>query len=74
MKYKLNQVIYYMRENRIHSAKIRTRMMVENSFDGWKDSWQHFGESGIKYVTCHGVITESEAFASKKELVESYYD
>ena len=60
MKYELKQTIYYLRENRIHSASVCTRM-----------NWQKFGVSGIKYVTCHGVVDESEAYASKEELRDS---
>jgi hypothetical protein len=77
MKYELKQTIYYLRENRMHSASVCTRMNVENVFDDWcctdeqKEAWQKFGVSGIKYVTCHGVVDESEAYASKEELRDS---
>jgi len=77
MKFELGQTIYYLIDNRLHSAPVETRMQVENAHDDWahtdeqKNAWQHFGESGVFYVTCHGPIVEERCFASKAELAES---
>ncbi len=78
MKYELGQVIYYILDNRVHSAPVGSRMTVENSHDDWahtsaqKESWTPFGESRIVYATCHNnSLTEEECFASKEELLAS---
>jgi hypothetical protein len=77
MKFELDQLIYYFRNNKIHSAPVLCRVCVENLHDDWahteqqKYTWQHFGPSGVRYYTCHGEIAESAAFGSKQELIDS---
>ncbi len=75
MKFDLNQVIYYMRENKPHSAPVFARMKVENAYPDWvcneaqRRLFTPFGESGVFYATCHGIVLESEAYASKEEML-----
>jgi hypothetical protein len=77
MKYKLHQIIYYMRDNRPHSAPILSRVCVENGREIWPANevqegfFARFGKAGVTYATCHGEIAESAAFASKEELLNS---
>lgn len=78
MKFALNQTIFYLRDNRVHSAPVMARHLVENSKpDGFSCTseqdklYKPFGEAGISYSTCHGIIEETEAFASRRELAES---
>lgn len=77
MKYELEQTIFYIMDNVVHSAPVLSRMCVENAHDEWisneeqKDAFAPFGFSGIKYSTCHGTIEEKHAFSSVDELLES---
>ncbi len=78
-KFKNGDTIFYMgvhnEQGVVMSGKVWTVAAIENEHDDWactkeqKDSWQHFGPSGIFYVTCHGVIPEEKAFATKEELL-----
>ncbi len=75
-KFELEQTIYYIRENRIHSAPVLARMIVENSKEQWAHTYEQkllftpFGDSCETYSTCHGLIPAKEAFASKQDLVD----
>lgn len=74
MKYELDQLIYYLRDNKVHGAPVLARMKVENLHSDWactnaqKQVFTPFGEAGVFYGTCHGIIKEEDAYASKKEL------
>ena len=70
MKYNLGQEIWYMMDNKAHSAMVLSRSMVENK-GGELPVHKQFGEAGIRYATVHGIISESGAFASKQELLNS---
>jgi len=76
MKFKLNQTIHYLLENRPHSAPVMSRMTVDNAHDDWastdeqKEAFTPFGESRVVYGTCHGLIEEQDAFESKRALAE----
>lgn len=76
-KFELNQTIFYMRENRVHSAPVQSRIKVENAHDDWDSRpeqvqlYNQFGKQRTLYNTCHGVITEHEAYASKEELLKT---
>lgn len=76
-KFYLGQEVWYMQENKVCQGTVWTKCVIANSHDSWactkqqKESWQFFGESGISYVTCHGVFKEEEVFASKEELLKS---
>lgn len=76
-KFKLGQEVFYMCDNRVHSTKVTSRMIVENSHESWastetqKNSWMPFGKTGVMYASCHGRWMESEIFATKAELLAS---
>lgn len=73
----LNQTIFYMIDNKIHSALITSKAIVENEHDSWDNtpeqrvSWQPFGKSGVYYTTCHGTFNSDKVFGSKEELTQS---
>ena len=73
-KFNLEQLVFYLVDNRIHSAPITSRMVVENSHDDWactneqKAAWQPFGPSAVKYATCHGTFGENQIFESREAL------
>jgi hypothetical protein len=73
MKYELNQVIYYVRDNKVHSAPVLSRMQVENlhkaSTPEQKAIFTPFGENDVFYGTCHGVFDEAEVFPSRDALI-----
>jgi hypothetical protein len=77
MNYQLNQVIHYMRDNKPHGAPVLARMQVENLREDWactqeqRNLFTPFGPAGVYYATCHGLVHEREAFASKAEMLES---
>ena len=77
MKYHLDQLIWYMMDNQVHSAPVLSRMQVENLHDGWahaeeqKETWQAFGPSGRSYTTAHGTINEEDAAGTKQELLDT---
>lgn len=77
MKYALEQTIFYIGDNKVRSAPILSRMVVENLHDDWssnadqKELWLPFGSAKIVYNTCHGEVLESKAFASKEDLLNS---
>lgn len=74
MKFKLDQLIHYMRNNMPHSAPVLARMKVENLHEDWVCTKEQaklfapFGASMIAYGTCHGIVREDEAYASKEEM------
>jgi hypothetical protein len=76
-KYNLDQIIYYMADNRVHSAPVLSRMYVDNLHPDWtstpeqRDLFTAFGATNIMYATCHGTISETLAFASAQDLVNS---
>ncbi len=76
-KFELDQTVFYLVDNSVRSAKISSRVVVENSHDAWastkeqKQSWQPFGPSEIRYATCHGILPQGKIFATKEELAAS---
>ena len=72
-KFQLGQLVWYLRDNKVHSAKVLARLCSESEKDNSaSDSpWMAFGRTRVEYSTCHGVINESQCFASKQELLES---
>lgn len=75
--FELGQTIYYIREDRIHSAPVLARMCVENEHDDWasteaqKALFTPFGPSDVIYATCHGLISNRHAFGSRQDLIDS---
>ena len=76
-KYALGQIIFYMKDNKVHAAEVVSRKVVENLHDDWASNdeqkmvWQHFGVSCIVYKTVHGKYYEDEVFASREDLLEA---
>ncbi len=76
-KFDLEQTIYYIRNDRIHSAPVLARIIVENAKEDWactdaqKELFTPFGKGREAYATCHGFVPVEEAFASKQDLVDS---
>lgn len=79
MKYKLDQVIYYMRDNKPHSAPILAVKEVQNARPNFactkeqKEIFTPFGEAGIFYATCHGVVKEQDAYPSMAHMARAIY-
>ena len=76
MKYSLKQVVFCLQDNKVKSAQVLSRMVVENCHSTahtkeQKEILQPFGESVVKYSTCHGVFDENDLFADKQSLLES---
>lgn len=75
--FELGQTIYYVRNDRIHSAPVQARMIVENAHGDWactdaqKSLFTPFGHAGEVYATCHGLVPYVEAFGSRQELIDS---
>ena len=76
-KYKLGEVVYYMIDNIAHDAPILSIMIVQNAYedlastDVLKDIFTPFGMSRVVYATCHGLINESDCYATLSELKRS---
>jgi len=68
-KFELKDLVYYMKENKVHSAPVRVRMYIDCT------SSVHLalsdGVEGVRYKTCHGIYTEENLFHSKEELLAS---
>jgi hypothetical protein len=77
MKFELGQVIFYMMDNKVHSAPVLSRKCVENAHDDWisnegqRKTFTPFGQSGNTYSTCHGEISEDDAYESKEQMMHS---
>ena len=79
-KNKIGQIVYYLKDNKIHSAPVLSRMIVENDSDFMvhtdeqKKFFNRFGKNREKYATCHGEFFENQLFISKEEVVNSLID
>ena len=73
-KFELDQTVYYIKDNRLHSAPIMSRMVVENLKPTWNstkeqvDFYQRFGPCRVVYATVHGTYDESSLFESPEAL------
>lgn len=76
-KYNLDQVVFFISNNKIASAPILACMCVENLHEDWastdaqKKTWTPFGLQGNYYATVHGVFLESKLFTSKEDLINN---
>jgi hypothetical protein len=71
-KFKLMDKIFYLRNNKVHSAPVLARRFVDTQNPtSNSEIYERFGEPNISYSTCHGIVPESEAFASKEDLLAS---
>lgn len=75
-KYEIGQLVYYMKNNLVHSARILSRVHRENSgIDAvtatQKELFQRFGPNCTAYSTCHGEFQEKDVFPTKEDLFKS---
>lgn len=74
MKFELEQTVYYLLENKLHSACVLARHRVENAKEDYACTKQQaelftpFGPGGTYYATCHGQFREEQVFGTKEEL------
>lgn len=72
-KYNLNDLVHYQKSGKYHSARILSRMCVENVHDNWsttaaqRAAFQKFGRARIVYATIHGEFSEPELFPTAEE-------
>jgi len=75
-KFELGDIIYYLRDNKICSAGVVSRMRIENAHPDWnvtieqQKTFQMFGSDREVYATCHGIIFAEKAFGSARDLAE----
>lgn len=75
--YDLDQIVFYLKDNIVHSAPILSSMCVENirvenvCTKEQEDFYFSFGKNKVQYATCHGTFDESELFESRESL--AYY-
>jgi hypothetical protein len=73
-KYSIGQMVFYLLDNKLHSAPILSIKEVKNddsihiSTREQRQTFQIFGPSGVEYATTHGVIAEKFLFTSKADL------
>ena len=65
-KYELEQKVFYLRNNRIHSAPILARKYIDNI----QHEHLKFKDPCIEYETCHATFNEDVLFKSKSDLVK----
>ena len=72
-RFNLDQIVWYLLDNKICSAPILSRKYVDNKYEGGNviEAFQFFGESNISYSTIHAILPEYELFSSKEELINS---
>jgi hypothetical protein len=75
-RYEIGQLVYYMKNNLVHSARILSRANTENSdleacTAVQKEAFQRFGPNSTVYSTCHGEFKESEVYPTKEDLFKS---
>lgn len=76
--YEIDQTIYYIKDDRLHSAPVLSRMIVENGSlangvsTGEQDQFfRRFGPARVMYATCHGEFSEAEVFGSREALANA---
>ena len=75
-EFQLEETVFYMKDNRVHSAPVLSRICVDNKFKDisnaeQSEAFHKFGESKIDYATIHGVFTEDQIFHFKQDLLDS---
>lgn len=75
-KFKLGQTVYWLSENKVCSADILSRVLVENKTERVANEEQRsfyhkFGPSGVAYNVHGSTMKEDEIFGSRRELVEN---
>lgn len=70
-KFKLGQTVYFICDNKINSAVITSRQLVENLLtEGGNRQKNSFGYDGLNYATQAGTHNEKNLFASVKEATD----
>ena len=72
----IGTTIYYLHENRVHSAPVLSIKLVANQKDAeekahtdvQKDIYLHFGTAGVWYRTVHGIYPENQIFLTREAL------
>jgi len=78
--FELGQKIWYIKNDRVHSAPVLSRMTVENMNEGMahtKDQkmlYMPFGYTGTYYNTVHGVVSGQEVYGSKADIIKAVFD
>ena len=72
---KLNDIIYYIVDNKLHSAKVLSICKVEAlqisvHTSEQSATFQPFGPPRSRYATVHGVFDEDRVFLSKEDLAK----
>lgn len=76
-KFELGQLVFYLMDNRVHSANVISRMCIENKDEAkacTKEQdkfYMAFGKSTVSYSTCHGIVNEGSCFKTREELLSS---
>jgi hypothetical protein len=76
-KFDLDQTVYLILDNRVHSAPVLSRMLVENHHPKWDATkeqaqfFKRFGNCRVMYSTCHGEFSEQELFDSRQALASA---
>lgn len=78
-KHDMGALIWYMKDNRIHSAPVQARqyIVVENLHEDWASTKEQqalfnpFGRTmaSVTYATIHGVFDEVDVAGSVEELI-----
>lgn len=73
-KFELDQIVYYIKNNKVSSAPVLSRMLVENQHPKWNATkeqaglFQRFGHCCVVYATVHGEHDEATLFESREAL------
>jgi len=74
-KYDLKQVVWYFRDNIVHSAPVLSRRYVDNVHsartEAQKEIFNGLGPTGITYKTIHDVYSEGDLYPTKEDLMGS---
>lgn len=73
-KYSIDDLIFYMTENTIHSAPILSINIVQTKPSNKPEQmsmFRPFGEQGIWYATIHGTLKEQLVYSTREKLLES---
>jgi hypothetical protein len=75
--HEVGSTIWYLTGSVVCSADVLARMIVENKHEDWahteeqKELWMPFGPAGVFYATCHGIVSNRDAYGSKKDLIDA---
>ena len=75
-EFKLEEVVFYMGDNKVCSAPVLSRICVDNvhekvSNDEQAEAFQKFGKSMTRYATIHGTFNGDKVFHTRQDLLDS---